>query len=91
MPLAEVFRLTPEEFALWRAYDEYVQPIGDQRLARQAALQAALYANAHRGEDAKPFDLDDFDLYPVYPKPPVPQDDYAAAKAVMGVVVVEGG
>ena len=55
-------RMPPDEFDQWRAYDLYVQPIGDQRLARQLTMLAWLYANAHRGK-REAFDLDEFDLY----------------------------
>jgi hypothetical protein len=55
-------RISDQEFAMWMAYDRYVQPIGDQRVARQLALLAAMYGNAH-SDRRQPFDVDDFDLY----------------------------
>ena len=55
-------RLGVGELDWWRAYDAVIQPLGDQRLARQMALFACLYANAHRGTH-RPWDIDDFDLF----------------------------
>lgn len=55
--------MSPEEFEQWWAYDQFVAPLGDQRIVRQLALIACILANVNRSKGRAPFEVDDFDLF----------------------------
>lgn len=72
----------PEEIAEWMAYDA-LEPFGPDVADLRAARVSQLIANAFRGEDVRPFTLDDF-TFAAKPEP-TDADMTDKAKRVFGI------
>lgn len=79
-------RMSARELAMWRLYDERVEPIGDARADLRAGGIAATVANAMSGREGKAYTAADFALQ--FHRQ-TPDEQLANTKAVMGLLTTK--